>query len=103
MGDLFSVRSTEALAGLTALEEVLRENIALEPDVAKFNKTFEDLNKTTNRLVEQFNNLNKEIGRALVTGLVGGENFNDALQKIVASQDGILSRTEKIFNLENYF
>jgi len=90
LADLFTIRGTEVLAGLTALEKVLKENIALEPDLAKFNETFEELSNTTNRLVARFNNLNKEISRAFVTGLVGGKDFEDSLQKILSAQEATL-------------
>ena len=88
LGDLFSVRSTEALAGLTALEKILRENIALEPDVAKFNDTFEEQSEQVNRLTARIVNLNKELGRTLVTGLVGGEDFEDSLKSIIEIIEG---------------
>lgn len=96
LGDLFSVRSTEILAALTALEKTLKENIAVTADVEKFNSEFEDLTQQTFLLQERFTNLNKEIGKAFVTGLVGGEDFNDTLQRIISFQDQILERATNI-------
>lgn len=94
LADLFSVRSTEVLGALTALEDTLRQNIALRPDIEAFDRTLEDQLETTSRLVDQFKNLNKEIGRSFVTGLIGGEDFDDSLQKIIKTQDEILKRAE---------
>lgn len=83
LGDLFSVRSTEALGALTALEETLKKNIALTPDIAKFDQTFEGILNTTGSLAEQFANVNKQLGRAFVTGLVGGDDFEKSLKSLV--------------------
>jgi len=96
LGDLFTIRGTEVLAGLTALETILKENIALTPDVDKFNQTFEDLSQTTNRLVARFTNLNKEIGRAFVTGLVGGDDFDNTMQKLISTQTKLLAQINNI-------
>jgi len=83
LADLFSVRSTEALAGLTALEETLKENLALTPDLAKFDSTMEGLLSTTGSLEEQFTNVRKALGRLFVQGLVGGKDFEESLERIV--------------------
>lgn len=95
LGDLFSVRSTEALAALTALEDTLTANIALQPDLAKFNETFDRVNDTTFQLVERFKNLNKEIGRSFTTGLVGGEDYGDTLRRIVSIQEDLNNNAER--------
>lgn len=98
IGELFTVRGAEVLSALTALEGTLKENLALTPDVNKFNKEFEDQLETVNRLVDRFKNLNKEIGRAFVTGLVGGNDFKESLKDIITLQEDILDNSRQFGN-----
>lgn len=83
LAELFSIRSTEPLAALTALQDTLNENLALTPDVEKFDSTLERLLGTTGSLAEQFTNVTRALGRVFVRGLVGGDDFEDSLQTIV--------------------
>ena len=96
LGELFTVRSTEVVASLVSLEKTLKENIALTPDVQKFNDTFERILKTTGSLAEQFTNVNKEIGKAFVTGLTGGEDFNVFLQRLIPQLREIRTTAEEV-------
>ena len=96
LGELFTVRGTEVLAALTSLEGTLKQNIALTPDVKKFNKEFENQTEQINRLVDRYTNLNKEIGRALTTGIVGGSDFADTLKTIIKIQESVLGNSERI-------
>ena len=96
LGELFTVRSTEVVASLVSLEKTLKENIALTPDVQKFNDTFERILKTTGSLAEQFTNVNKEIGKAFVTGLTGGEDFNIFLQRLIPQLREIRETAETV-------
>lgn len=96
LGELFTVRGTEVIAALVALEKTLKENIALTPDVEKFNDTFERILKTTGSLAEQFSNVNKEIGKAFVTGITGGEDFNIFLQRLIPQLREIRETAETV-------
>jgi hypothetical protein len=95
LGELFAIRGTEVAAALTALQKTLKENLALRPDVQKFNDEFKEQTETINGLVKRYTNLNKEIGRAFVNGIVGGEDFAKSLEKIVKVQEQLLSGAER--------
>lgn len=103
LGELFTVRSTEVVASLVSLEKTLKENIALTPDVEKFNDTFERILKTTGSLAEQFTNINKEIGKAFVTGLTGGEDFNKFLQRLIPQLKDLRETAETVGFAVNSF
>ncbi|MGD2072067.1 MAG: phage tail tape measure protein [Candidatus Thorarchaeota archaeon] len=90
LGELFTVRTTEVLSALRALETTLKANAQVVPDIAKLDKTFEEITKTTGVLTQRITNLNKEIGKAFVIGLTGSEDFNDSLQKLIDLQKELL-------------
>ena len=87
---IFGLRSSDAIKGLIALRKNLQQVLEVTGDVSNFNKEFEEVNKTVFQLVAQFRNLNKEIGKAFVIGLVGGEDFRDSLEELVELQTKIL-------------
>ena len=93
---IFGLRSSDAIKGLIALRKNLQDVLGVTGDVAGFNKEFEEVNKTIFQLVAQFRNLNKEIGKAFVTGLVGGEDFRDSLEQLVELQNNILKNAKAI-------
>lgn len=93
---IFGLRSADAIKGLIALRKNLQKVLGVTGDVSKFNKEFAELNKTIPQLVDQFRNLNKEMGKAFVTGLVGGGDFRDSLEEIVELQNKILKITRQI-------
>ncbi len=93
---LFGLRSGLAVKGLIALNKELKKNLAVTGDIARFNKEFEEVNKTIFQLAAQFKNLNKEIGKAFVVGLVGGENFRDSLEEIVEFQSKIIKQAQAL-------
>lgn len=93
---IFGLRSSDAIKGLIALRGNLQKVLGVTGDVAKFNKEFEDVNKTIFQLVARFRNLNKEIGKAFVIGLVGGEDFKDTLEDIIELQNKIFKVTRSI-------
>lgn len=93
---IFQIRGAEPIAALVALEGTLRRNLALIPDLKQFEDSFEGQTKQINRLVERFQNLNREIGKAFVTGLVGGEDFRDSLETIVEKLEEV-QRAAEIF------
>ncbi len=94
LGELFTIRGTEVLAGLVALEKTLKTNLALKPDLEDFEKTFEGQLIQVNRLVERHKNLNKEMGKAFVTGILGAGNYQKALQGLVSVQEKLIDDTE---------
>jgi len=85
--ELFNLRGQIPIASLVSLRDLLKENFALTGDIDKFNQSFRDVTETVGVLQERFTNLNKEIGKSFVTGLVGGDNFKDSLKEIVAVQE----------------
>ena len=96
LGELFTVRSTEVVASLVSLEKTLKENIALTPNVAKLNSTFEGLLETPQSLAEQFTNLNREMGKAFVNGVIGAENFDKSLKTLINTQAKLNKNMEKV-------
>lgn len=89
LGELFTVRTTEVLASLRALEDTLKANAAITPDINKLDDTFDKVTKTTGILIDRIHNVNREAGKAFVTGIIGGEDFNDSLQKILGTLESI--------------
>ncbi len=83
---IFGLRSGLAVKGLIALRKNLQDVLNVKGDVSKFNDEFEEVNKSTFQLAAQIKNLNKEMGKAFVNGIVGGEDFNDTLQTIIKTQ-----------------
>jgi TP901 family phage tail tape measure protein len=93
---IFGLRSSDAIKGLIALRKNLQEVLGVTGDVINFNNEFAEVNKTTFQLVAQFRNLNKEIGKTFVTGLVGGEDFNNSLEKLIELQNTVLKNARLI-------
>lgn len=91
---IFGLRSGLAVKGLIALRVNLQKVLGVTGDIGKFNGKFEEINKTVFQLVAQFRNLNKEIGKAFITGLVGGDDFRDTLEKIVEIQNKVIKNAE---------
>jgi len=83
IGDLFGgVRGMEAVLALKALRQEMLKNSQVIGNVMQLDKSYKDVNETINRQVEQFHNLNKEIGKAFIVGVTGGDDFADSLEKI---------------------
>ena len=93
---IFGLRSGLAVKGLIALNKELKKNLAVTGDITRFNNEFSELNKTIPQLADQFRNLNKEIGKAFVIGLVGGEDFRNTLEKIVEVQNRIIKQAQEL-------
>jgi len=86
--DLFGgVRSAQVPASLSAMSDNLKKVLAQTGDIKDFNNQFEDVTVTVGVLQKRFTNLNKEIGKAFVTGLVGGKDFKTSLEDIVDTQE----------------
>jgi len=87
IGELFGgVRGGEPIRDLIAdmgnVNEAFDKFLSARPDIGKFRNDVEEMNDTLFRQVEIFHNLNKETGKAFITGVVQGDNFIDALDKI---------------------
>ena len=93
---IFGLRSSDAIKGLIALDKNLKQVLATTGDVGKFNKEFQEVNKTVFQLVAQFRNFNKEIGKAFVVGLTGGEDFKDSLEEILALQKALITNARAV-------
>jgi len=103
LGDLFTVRTTEVLASLRALETTLKANAEVAPDIKKLDGTFNDVTDTTGILTEKITNLNREIGKAFVLGLTGADDFNTALQEIVKTLIIVRENAQKAGNAVSTF
>lgn len=89
---IFGLRSSDAIKGLIALRENLQAVLDTTGDVAEFDKEFDNVNKQIFQLTAQFKNLNREIGKAFVIGLVNGEDYRDSLEKIVELQTELIDK-----------
>lgn len=87
---IFGLRSSDAIKGLIALRQNLQAVLGVTGDVSQFNKEFENVNKSLFQLVAQFKNLNREIGKSFVSGLVNGENFDKALEGLIEKQKNLI-------------
>lgn len=72
----------------------LRDNLNVRADVDEYNKAVENMTKQPFKQIEIFHNLNKEIGKAFVTGVIGADNFDGALIKINHTLDAIRKNAE---------
>ncbi len=93
---IFGLRSSQAIKGLIALNKELKKNLAITGDINKLENEFEEVNEQIFQLVAQFHNLNREIGKAFVTGLVGGEDFIDTLGEIQELQTTIVKNAQQL-------
>jgi TP901 family phage tail tape measure protein len=82
--DIFGgTRSAVPVTALAALFDVLKKNVSLTGDVNKLNDSFKDTESVLGNVVARFHTANSEIGKALVNGIVGGDDFNSSLENIV--------------------
>lgn len=97
IADIFGgVRGAQPVRALVALREELQKNMALIPDIKKFNDSFEDSEKVLGNLMNRFREANSQIGKALVTGVLGAEDFNKSMEKIVGLQHQVINLSEHI-------
>jgi len=89
------VRGAQIPAALATEWENFVKVLSQTGDIQQFNKDFVDLTNETGILTQRIQNLNKEIGKAFVTGIVGGEDFEDALIKIADTLTDVQTRAEK--------
>jgi TP901 family phage tail tape measure protein len=90
-----TVAATEAInklfGGLKAAKPIraliadlgkLRENLQMNAPLSEFDARVNDVTNTLSKQSDRFHNLNKEIGKAFISGLVGAEDFGTALKSI---------------------
>jgi hypothetical protein len=95
--DIFGgTRSAVPITSLASLYDVLKKNIALTPDVNKLNDSFTDTENVLGNVVARFHTANGEIGKAFINGIVGGENFNASLEKVVETLNKTIKVTENL-------
>jgi len=92
--NLLGIRGTLPISTIASTFEVLQENMAVTGDIDNFNQAVKDVTETTGQLADRFSNANKEIGKALVTGIVGGESFDDSLKTIVETLTAMQSKAQ---------
>ncbi len=90
VSSLFQIRGGESIKALAGLNKHIDDAIQKTADIEKFNKEFKEQNEQIHRLGVQFTNLNKEIGKAFVTGVVGGKDFHDTMKILVQTQNDAL-------------
>ncbi len=76
---LFQIRGGQTVQALTVMGDTLDANIKKISGLKTFNEEFKEQNKQLHRLVKQFKNLNTEIAKGFVSGVVGGKKFNSTL------------------------
>lgn len=92
IGKIFGgVRGMEAVLALKALREEMLKNIQTVGGVDKLNESYDDVNKTLSRLITQFHNLNREIGKAFVTSVIGADDFAGAIEDVNTKKLPVLS------------
>ena len=95
LNELFRVRSTQVVAGLATSLDNFIDVLGRTGDINKFNNEVDEMTNQTFVLAERFTNVNKEIGKFFVQGLVGGDDFNESLGEIVKTLEQIRKNAEK--------
>ena len=96
IAELFGgIRGAEPVKALIALRQELEKNLQVTGDIEKFNNTYNNVTTTIAKQVDIFKNLNQEIARALVTGIVGGDDFLDSLVKINEALQSLQNQAER--------
>ena len=100
--ELFGLRGTVPIATLTSLQKVLKENFAVTGNVTKFKNEIKGVTETTGVLVDRFHRANIEIGKALVNGVIGADDFDDSLRRIVSSLNNLVDVAKKTGKALNF-
>jgi TP901 family phage tail tape measure protein len=87
IGELFGgVRGGEPIRDLIAdmgnVNEAFNKFLSVRPDIGKFRQDVENINESLFRQVEIYHNLNKEAGKAFLTGFIGGNNFAESMKTV---------------------
>lgn len=88
------VRGGQPIRALVALREELLKNIELLPDLGKFGDSFKEAQGVLGTVVARLRTTNAEIGKAFLTGLLGADEFNEALEKVVKKLQEIQENAE---------
>jgi hypothetical protein len=97
MKDIFGgTRSAVPVAALASLYDALKKNLALIGDINKFNDAFKDSESVLGNVVARYHTANSEIGKGFVSGLLGAEDFDKALEKVVVTLNSIEKNAENV-------
>lgn len=86
----------DIISDLEQVNTTLDKYIGKRPDIEKFQEDFKRTNEQTFQLTARFTNLNKEIGKAFVSGLLGGDEFNKTMDDLIKKQDQIFKKAKLI-------
>lgn len=89
-------RSAVPIVALSSLYDALKKNISLIGDVNTLNNSFKDTEGVLGNIVARFHTANAEIGKAFVTGIIGGEDFNASLETLVQRLNSIIGAAEGV-------
>lgn len=93
--DIFGgARSSQAIQALVSMREILIKNLGLKGDVQSLNDEYEKTSTILGNQVQRFHQLNGEMGKAFLTGLLGAENWDEALGKVNATLEKMLHNAE---------
>lgn len=76
------VKGAKPVRAIISDLERFKKNLQITGNIDIFNKSVEEVSDTLSKQVEIFHNVNKEIGKAFITGIVGGKDFKDSLKTI---------------------
>jgi TP901 family phage tail tape measure protein len=76
------LKAAKPIRALIADLGKLRENLSMTAPLSEFEARVNDVTNTLSKQSDRFHNLNKEIGKAFVGGVVGAEDFGTALKNI---------------------
>ena len=82
----------DIIADVDKVNETFKKFAKTRPDIVKFRQDFEKMSDSVFRQVEIMHNLNKETGKAFVTGIVGGKDFLSSLKAINSMLEGLQKR-----------
>lgn len=85
------LKSAKPIRALIADLNKFKQNLQITGDVNSFNQAVNAVTDTLSKQVDIFHNLNREIGKAFITGLTGGDDLKESLKQI----NGILEQNVK--------
>ena len=82
ISNLFGIRAGTVTKALVVMGKTLDANAEKVSSIKLFNAEFKEQNKQLHRLAKQFTNINTQIKKAFVSGVIGGTEFNNTLMLI---------------------